>query len=337
LLNATISVSTATLGLYTFEVFATSSSGAVSNTLTGSFRVTNFPWISLQGMPTPRGNVAVATMGSKHYVMGGVASSNVIPPPPVSTVEVYDAATNIWASAANLPMALQGISAAVVGGKIYVLGGGTGTGSIGCGVVSNVNVYDPSTNIWTVKGPIPTPMDSSGTVVIGTQVYLVGGKSGAPCTNNSGVQIYDTVQDTWALVAPLPQAFSQLGASVLGGKIYAFGGSANSLQSGNTALTTGTYDPSANAWTTFQTNLVGRQNLAVTEVNGIAYLTGGIVTGASVPDNTAYDPATGQLQRKEPLPANVFTSVGGSGASNNAIYFFTPAATWLYVPADDVN
>ena len=43
--------------------------------------------------------------------------------------EVYDPVTDRWARVADLPTARSGITASVVGGRVYVLGGEGGEGT----------------------------------------------------------------------------------------------------------------------------------------------------------------------------------------------------------------
>src|SRR5207247_2685806 len=87
--------------------------------------------------PRPTANycLAVVTANGKIYASGGEAAG---PPlkvkgkiyatigPAVSTVEVYDPATNTWSAAAPMPTARSSLTAATVKGKIYAIGGANG-------------------------------------------------------------------------------------------------------------------------------------------------------------------------------------------------------------------
>jgi hypothetical protein len=93
-------------------------------------------------MPTARGFLgsAVAYDG-KIYVIGGSSGFCV----PLSTVEVYDPATNRWITKASMPTARWAFGTVMHGGKIYAAGGDTACN--GAYSVSNATEeYDPLTN-----------------------------------------------------------------------------------------------------------------------------------------------------------------------------------------------
>jgi len=70
-------------------------------------------------MPSRRGGLAAAVLAGKIDVVGGEARHSVF-----ANHEVYDPATDRWATAPALPTARHGLAAAAVGDKLYVIGGG---------------------------------------------------------------------------------------------------------------------------------------------------------------------------------------------------------------------
>lgn len=61
---------------------------------------TNF-WTAKANMPTARANLTAAELNDKIYAFGGLYSSSA----GINRVEVYDPATNTWATTKNLPTA----------------------------------------------------------------------------------------------------------------------------------------------------------------------------------------------------------------------------------------
>ncbi len=104
----------------------------------------------------------------------------------------------------------------MAGGKIYVMGG------FGAGATANEE-YDPATNTWQKRAPIPRGLDHPTAVGLNGRIYLVGGLDGrwGPLDN---AWAYDPEADSWTAKASLPTARGALAAVTLGGKIYAIGG-----------------------------------------------------------------------------------------------------------------
>jgi hypothetical protein len=67
----------------------------------------------------------------------------------LNTTPMALAAGDIWTTRADMPTPRWGLSASVVDGKIYAIGGGQGM--IGK-YMSPVEEYDPATDTWTKKG-----------------------------------------------------------------------------------------------------------------------------------------------------------------------------------------
>jgi N-acetylneuraminic acid mutarotase len=129
----------------------------------------------------------------------------------------------------------------VVNGKIYVIGG------------SSNYVYDPATDTWAARTPMPTPRSNSAIVACQNIIYVIGGLNGS--TNNGEYltscsinEVYDPATDTWETKAPMPTSRSQMEANTVDGKIYVIGGRTAGPYS--TVNITEIYDPASNSWTT---------------------------------------------------------------------------------------
>src|SRR5439155_601932 len=85
-----------------------------------------------------------------------------------------------------------------------------------------VEEYDPASNTWTTKAPMPTARCGLAAAAVGGKIYAIGG--GNDNGNLNVVEEYDPASNTWTTKAPMPTARFALPAAAVGGKIYAIGG-----------------------------------------------------------------------------------------------------------------
>jgi N-acetylneuraminic acid mutarotase len=82
-------------------------------------------WTKLANMPTPRGGISVAAVGTKIYTFGGegnrAPSSNGV----FSECESYDASRDAWTKEVTMKTPRHGMGAIAIGGSIYLPGGGS--------------------------------------------------------------------------------------------------------------------------------------------------------------------------------------------------------------------
>jgi N-acetylneuraminic acid mutarotase len=105
-------------------------------------------------------------------------------------------------------------------GKIYTIGGQHGNDAA-LTTVKTVEVYDPATNAWTTKAPLPVAVShfASACFVLGNRIVVAGGETANEMPTNR-VTAYDPVANTWTSMTSLPAArFSGVGA-VIDGAIY---------------------------------------------------------------------------------------------------------------------
>jgi N-acetylneuraminic acid mutarotase len=79
-------------------------------------------WTTKSEMPSARRSLSTNAVDGKIYAFGGYVPG-VSSHPGVTTVEVYDPATDTWTTAPDMPTGRFGLRTSVVGGKIYVIGG----------------------------------------------------------------------------------------------------------------------------------------------------------------------------------------------------------------------
>jgi PKD repeat protein len=182
-----------------------------------------------------RAGLAGATANGRHYAIGGS--------PPNSYVEEYDPISRVWSIKSPLPVARGGMGAAAWNNKIYVVGGRGGY-YYGEGTTYNrLDVFDPVTNQWTARAPMPQAASEIGsTVAYQGKIYVFGGALGS--NNHLGTtQIYDVATNTWRLGTPMPTPRGAALAGVIGTKIAVIGG-----YNGTQLTVTEMYDPASDTW-----------------------------------------------------------------------------------------
>ncbi len=178
------------------------------------------------GTFTPRNNLCACVVGGKIYTMGGFDARN-----DLNTFEVFDPATNAWSTPkTNGTFSPHGaFTAHVVDGKIYVIGGFNNLGAKGHRVLSEVELFDPSTNTWSTLQTTGTLtarlLHASG--VIDDKIYVIGGTANIrdPLTDNT-IQIFDPATNAWSTPKCAgtftPRAY--LSAAAVNNKLYVMGG-----------------------------------------------------------------------------------------------------------------
>lgn len=201
---------------------------------------------------------------------------------------VSETSPNSWASKASMRQARAGLGVAVVNGKIYAIGGSTLAGSwpYNGGIVATNEEYDPATNTWSFKKPMPTPRMYFGIAVYNNKIYCIGGEEifkddgKAPLTNVT--EVYDPATDTWETKAQMPTPRSCLRANVANGKIYLIGGNDPNVHFEPGASTHNeVYDPATDSWTTKAPLLTAASNYASAVFGDKIYVIGGLIGGPS--------------------------------------------------------
>jgi N-acetylneuraminic acid mutarotase len=223
-----------------------------------------------------------------------------------------------WTVKAPIPTPRSDLAVGVVNGILYAVGGAiTHRGEHGVPVyteyLSTVEAYNPSTNSWSLKAPLPTPRSGVGVGVVDGILYAVGGTGSAtgrtewneyPLSLNT-VDAYDPVTNSWAAKASLPTRRSGYAVGgVAKGMLYVVGGETNI----ETDLMEA-YDPITNRWTGKAPMPSPRKWLGVGVVNDILYAVGGVCCGCCEIEGKVlrtvetYDPTTNTWTAKAPLPA----------------------------------
>jgi len=168
--------------------------------------------------------------------------TSVIRPVWVSAVVVEDS----WVSKKPMSEARGNLGVATVNGKIYAIGGSVRIQSgpfAFTGHVCTNEEYDPATDTWAFKAPMPTARSGFAIAAYQGKIYCIGGyvRSGKYIGVN---EVYDPATDMWETKASMPTARWLLQANVVNGKIYLIGGAGESTSINEV------YNPATDSWAT---------------------------------------------------------------------------------------
>ena len=214
----------------------------------------------------------------------------------LTKVQAYNVATDIWFHRAPLPAARHSTNGAgVIDGRIYVSGGIQGNDDFR----DELFVYDPSSNRWSEKSPMPTQGFRGITGVIGGKLYVVTDCDQENCGPfvSRALYRYDPAADRWTVLAPPTAGHGWGYGGVIGGKLYVTGGS-DRLE---------VYDPATNTWAT-RAPLPRRRWLgASAALGGELYVIGGFIERANgdidaIRTTSVYSPGTNTWTNRAPFP-----------------------------------
>ena len=236
-------------------------------------------WTKKKPMALPAHHLALTEYGGKIYVFGGFTDGkigNLAAWTPVSNAFEYDPMKDTWKPLAPMPTTRGAAVAGTVNGKIYVIGGATTAPgatnpsihpTIAQRVLSTVEEYDPETNTWRTRSPMPTPRNHTAAGVVDGKIYVIGGRIGAAfiaaSSDLANVEAYDPATDTWSRpLAKMPTARSGLDVGVYKGRIVVAGGENQDFFQHTAYHAFEMYDPATNTWSILTPMTIGRHGVA---------------------------------------------------------------------------
>jgi N-acetylneuraminic acid mutarotase len=186
-------------------------------------------WKALAPLPVKMCAAEAEELNGKIHVVGGLTTfDNGTGTRVTGMNQVYDPKTNTWEQRTPMPTARNHHFSAVVNGKIYMIGGRLGAGGVGAASPSDLNEeYDPATNVWTLKAPMPTPRSGGSAVVYRGRIIAAGGELTTSKFSGTfrAVEAYDPATDAWMILPSMPQAKHGGGVALVGNRIYLASGS----------------------------------------------------------------------------------------------------------------
>lgn len=205
--------------LYAFGGSTLPFSGAVTNAAV--YDPGTDSWTSLAPMPTARGGATAKAAGGLIYVAGGLD----VNADSTDVLEIYDPGSDSWSTGAPMATKRDNPGSAALDGKFYVFGGRTRAGGVELDpTLSSVEMYDPATNTWTDRAPMP---NGRRTMVVGTlngRAQVMGGEKTPLGGSFEQNEEYDPVTDTWRTLNRMTTPRHGAAAGTIGSTVYVVGG-----------------------------------------------------------------------------------------------------------------
>lgn len=212
-----------------------------------------------------------------------------------------------WSQIAPSAVARSEVQTAVVGGKIYLVGGNTLARHGDEIVIDNhsgiTEVYDPAANSWTRLSPVPMGANHTAIAVLDGKIYVAGGFTERRHTNSvDWFFVYDPATDTWRQLASLSSRRGSPAMAAVDGKIHIVGGRTTDEE--GPLATHEVYDPQTNEWSAAAPLPTARDHVGIAVVDGKIHVFGGRTSNgtSNVGLHDVYDPATDSWSSAAPMP-----------------------------------
>lgn len=341
-----------TSGVVDGKIYALGGATTGFNTFTPSATVNVYDpatdsWENGPAMPLERFGHASCTANHKIYVFGGTIESgpNFNITPTVHEFTPPEPETGPWATKAPMPTPRMVGSAHNVNDIIYVIGGTDDPNLGSLTGVATVEAYDPETDSWTTKTPMPGPRIAFASCVLDEKIYIIGGQRKNYSDYLDIVEVYDPHTNTWTSKAPMPELRDGACAAAVGGKVYVIGGFGMEPEQYNPLASVIAYDPATDSWENKAPMSIGRCVMGIAVHNDKIYVMGGAEGfGPLVSIVEEYDPATNIWTRKSDIPTKrwwlsscaVDGKIYAMGGATTGWDTFTPTETVeVYDPVTD--
>jgi N-acetylneuraminic acid mutarotase len=165
------------------------------------YDATTDAWKPIAGLLRPRGASSAIVLDGKIHLLGGRDVRS------VEWHEIYDPATDKYqildgmrGSTGTQPFVGQRdhMGVAVVDGKIHAIAGRMDSYDFNTSLHA---VYDPKTDGWTFRAPLPTPRSGVSAVYHRDRIVVFGGEATGKVFGTN--EAYDPKTDKWEALAPM--------------------------------------------------------------------------------------------------------------------------------------
>ena len=178
-------------------------------------------WQTVTKIPEPRAGAAAVELDGEIYVIGGRSQTSRA----TNSVFLYDPESNTWSDGDDAPAALKNertnAAAAVLDGKIYVIGGRGQGGE----VLQSVEVYAPELDEWLDFPDTKRQREGAAAIVLSGNLFVIGGSDQGERALDT-VERFDVENDRWDEISEwrLDRPRVSSAAAALNETVYIFGG-----------------------------------------------------------------------------------------------------------------
>jgi N-acetylneuraminic acid mutarotase len=225
-------------------------------------------WRRVPDLPLPVDHAMAAGYRGKLYVVGGYGPGR----SRLTTLFVFSGGS--WTRLAPMLEQRAAGGAAVVNGKLYVVGGvasstiarSSPTGRL----ARSTLVYDIARNRWSMRAGT-TPREHLGVTALGGRIYALGGRTAGFDTNLSLAEVFTPQTGKWRRLPRLPGKRGGTGAAGVGRWIVSVGGESPP----GTIRTVFAFDVEGRRWRKLPNLPTPRHGLGVAAVGRRVYVIGG--------------------------------------------------------------
>jgi N-acetylneuraminic acid mutarotase len=225
-------------------------------------------WRRVDDLPLPVDHTMAAGYRGKVYVVGGYG------PGRSRLTTLFSSSGGSWTRLAPMLEQRAAGGAAIVSGKLYVVGGVASStinrsGQTGR-LARSTLIYDIARDRWSTH-PGPTPREHLAVTALGGRIYAIGGRTAGFDTNLNLVEVYNPRTDRWKRLPRLPGKRGGTGAAGLGRWVVSVGGEAPP----GTIRTVYGFDVKRRRWVKLPNLPTPRHGLGVVAVGHRVYVIGG--------------------------------------------------------------
>ncbi|HET9250717.1 MAG TPA: PKD domain-containing protein [Candidatus Eisenbacteria bacterium] len=256
-------------------------------------------------------DAAASLIGDKLYVSHGARYGESV------YLSFFDIAQSAWThggvSAPDAAFQRTALAGGRALGRHYAIGGRSSP--------TSVEEFDPVTERWTTKAPLPVGRAGLGAASWNGKIYVVGGRSGysyGEGTIYNRLDVYDAATNQWANRASMPVPVSENGATVAyQGKVYVFGG----WNGASHVATTQIYDIATNTWRLGAAMPTPRGASRAGVVGSKIAVFGGYAGGSRyLPVTEMYDPGTDTWSPGNEMPQTLYGLAQGATFDHTGAY-----------------